>query len=307
MCTPELLDNWRAREMRPYALVLAGVLSGLEEAFADPAAFRACCRVHPGWELFVDGAQHSPELAELALGQWFLEPAASARASGAPRRGERLLDERFQALQDERLPSGWAWHDPFGDGRLVFREGLIVEAANGRDLWSLNLGAPRLLYPLSSLSPAPTPGLSIETVCAPARAEGPAMGGLLIWIDAANYLRLDRGLGGPNEIALIGCLEDRDMLLGRGRLPPEPAEAGVAERLERAWLRFEWRRDRVRALCSADGETWYTVGRVELPLDARAQVGLYACGNIDRCIYQGAYPEGTAIRFESLALATLPR
>jgi hypothetical protein len=29
------------------------------------------------------------------------------------------------------------------------------------------------------------------------------------------------------------------------------------------------------------------------------QIGQHAIGNIDRSIYHGAYPDGTAIRFES--------
>jgi hypothetical protein len=198
------------------------------------------------------------------------------------------------------LPEGWTWHDPFGDGRYLCRQGLAIEAANGRDLWKLNQSAPRITAPLPALSSEVPSGVVWETVCAPADADKPAMGGLLIWIDAKNYLRLDRGLSGPNEITLIGCLDDRDVLLGRGRLPPGPAGVGAPEHLERAWLRFEWRAGRVRALCSADGETWYTAGAVDLPLSAEARLGVYACGDIDRSIHHGAYPEGAALRFEAL-------
>jgi hypothetical protein len=32
------------------------------------------------------------------------------------------------------------------------------------------------------------------------------------------------------------------------------------------------------------------------------EVGLHAIGSIDRTLYPGAYPEGTAIRFESFDL-----
>jgi hypothetical protein len=298
LCTPEMFGNWRAREMRAYALVFASVLGGLEGAFADPTAFRAFCQRFPGREQMIDGAQVSPDLDELALGQWFLDSAAPAPGPGASDAGEPLLDVRLQSLNTDRMPAGWTWHDPFGDCRYALQQGLAIEAANGRDLWVLNQSAPRLMV-AAFLSPSmPTLGISVETICAPAAADRPAMGGLLLWIDPANYLRLDRGLSGPNEITLIGCLQDRDMILGRGRLPPEPA--GVSDRLDRAWLRFEWHMDQVRALCSADGETWYTVGQVALAFDASAQFGLYACGNIDRTIYHGAYPEGAALRFESL-------
>jgi hypothetical protein len=135
------------------------------------------------------------------------------------------------------------------------------------------------------------------------------MGGLLIWIDATNYLRLDWGTGGSREITLTGCIGNRDALFGRGRLPPRSGE-GADLPLERVWLRLEWVGGSARALCSADGETWYTAGRVALPsppwepttsvgVRRGTQVGVYACGSIDRTLYHGAYPEGTAIRFEA--------
>jgi hypothetical protein len=43
------------------------------------------------------------------------------------------------------------------------------------------------------------------------------------------------------------------------------------------------------------------VGQARFP-GGPAQVGLYAIGSIDRGLYPGAYPEGTAIRFERFAL-----
>jgi len=57
----------------------------------------------------------------------------------------------------------------------------------------------------------------------------------------------------------------------------------------------------VAAFCSADGEAWFSVGRARFPAGP-AQVGLYAIGSIDRAIYPGAYPEGTAIRFSRFVL-----
>jgi hypothetical protein len=60
--------------------------------------------------------------------------------------------------------------------------------------------------------------------------------------------------------------------------------------------------DEVSALCSTDGEQWYTVGHVAFPSESQLRVGLHAIGFIDRTIYHGAYREGTAIRFESFEL-----
>jgi hypothetical protein len=58
----------------------------------------------------------------------------------------------------------------------------------------------------------------------------------------------------------------------------------------------------VNALCSADGECWFTAGHVEFPVADPVEVGLHAIGMIDRTIYPGAYPEGTAICFERFEL-----
>jgi regulation of enolase protein 1 (concanavalin A-like superfamily) len=84
---------------------------------------------------------------------------------------------------------------------------------------------------------------------------------------------------------------DRNVILGRGRLP---AESII--------LRLERRGGSVRALCSADGQHWFSVGQVEFPADDSLEVGVHAIGSIERMIYPGAYPEGTAIRFESFEL-----
>ena len=70
----------------------------------------------------------------------------------------------------------------------------------------------------------------------------------------------------------------------------------------RVFLRLERIAERLNPLCSADGQQWFTVGHVNFPIEESAQIGLYAIGNIDRTIYHGAYPDGTAIRFESFLL-----
>jgi hypothetical protein len=56
----------------------------------------------------------------------------------------------------------------------------------------------------------------------------------------------------------------------------------------------------VRALCSTDGQEWFTAGTVEFPRRNGERIGLHAIGLIDRTIYHGAYPQGTAIRFTPL-------
>jgi regulation of enolase protein 1 (concanavalin A-like superfamily) len=113
----------------------------------------------------------------------------------------------------------------------------------------------------------------------------------LLWKDEQNYLRLDMGVLGQSEILFSGYLKNQDAVIGRGRLPLDKPTAPVFLRLERLG-------QRVNALCSVDGQKWFTIGRVEFSARDPVEVGLYAIGNIDRAIYHGAFPEGTAIRFE---------
>jgi hypothetical protein len=199
-----------------------------------------------------------------------------------------LASDRFE----REVSSVWTWHDSFDDCSYDVDWGLEIHAANGRDLWHINLSAPRLLRTVLLDT-----DFAIETVCVPVSQNQPAIGGLLLWKDKENYLRLDVGTRGADEISFQGCLDNEDLIIGRGRLAVEES----AIRGSGVWLRLEWQADSVRALCSADGEGWYTAGSVVFLFEqgAEIQVGLHAIGNIDRSIYHGAYPDGTAIRFAS--------
>src|SRR5262249_3005695 len=96
----------------------------------------------------------------------------------------------------------------------TLHQGLQIHAANGRGLWHINLSAPRLLQPAAG-------DFAIQTVCRSVSAEQPAIGGLLLWKDKENYLALECGLCGPANIAFRGCIGNKDMVIGRGRLPAE--------------------------------------------------------------------------------------
>jgi hypothetical protein len=245
---------------------LAAAVSGLEEASEDPEAFRAlCCRLRE---------QH-PEVSASTFVQWFLERIEVGQPQGVV----PIFHDDFVAS----LGSNWVWQAPFADCSFTVQHGLEIQAVNGRDLWRFNLGAPRLLRLASG-------EFAIQTVCSPVSAETPAMGGLLLWKDRENFLRLDRGTRGIHEISFMGCLGNKDVIIGRGRLP-----------FRRVHLRLERLSSRVNALCSADGAEWFSVGHTEFPAEDPVEVGLHAIGMIDRTLYPGAYPEGTAIRFESFA------
>jgi hypothetical protein len=185
------------------------------------------------------------------------------------------------------LAPDWTWHDPFGDCSFAPHKGLQIAAANGRDLWHVNLSAPRLLRP------SPSGDFAVQTTCDPMSDARPAIGGLLLWQDREHYLVLERGHWGTADISLRRCWDNEDRIVGRGWLPGE-----------HAWLRLERQGTTVRALCSADGAAWFSAGAIEFAVRAGEQVGVHAIGLIDRTIYQGAYPEGTAICFRSVELWT---
>jgi DNA-binding SARP family transcriptional activator len=288
MSTPQVFTRWWARSIEPYAHAFTRTLSGLEQACRDAKAFHALCNQFPHRHIFADGIQHASDLADLALVQWFLEPATPAKT------GRLLLSESF----DVPLTLPWTWHDPLGDCAYQVDDGLEIHAANGRDLWHINRSAPHVLYPLSDVGALDEVGFVFETVCGPAAEDRPTMGGLLLWLDETNYLRLDRGTGGAHEITFWGCVDNRDIVIGRGWLRAD--EDASAASSGRVVLRLEWSGGQVQALCSLDGSAWFTVGHIAFPFEVRAQIGVYAIGNIDRLIYHGAYPEGTAIRFTSV-------
>jgi tetratricopeptide (TPR) repeat protein len=255
----------------PIGLVAA--LGGLEEACDDASEFQDHReRLHREWRGSEDPAAPSPT----RWLQWALEPAEPDSRSSHP------FVEPFRF--GDRLPPGWDWLDPAGDSRWSLRAGLEIRVANGRDLRSINLSAPRLLRPAAG-------DLDVETTCEPVVGDSPAIGGLLLWKDAQNYLRLDRGSGGRHEITFLGCVENHDAIFGRGRLPSEPT-----------YLRLERRDRHIRALCSADGRAWFSVGQIEFHPDDPLAVGLYAAGRVDRILYPAAHREGAAIRFTSFCL-----
>jgi tetratricopeptide (TPR) repeat protein len=270
-----LQHHWTASTLNP---LIASAASGLEEAQEDPAAFRAFCRRF---------REEHPKVGDSPFTQWFLEPTDVSAL------GQTVLHhDEFAAL----LLSDWDWQDIFDDCSFTVRNGLEIHAANGRHLWHANLSAPRMLRSASG-------DLAVQTVCAPASDEKPVIGGLVLWKDKENYLRLDRGTTGEHDVFFGGCLGNQDLIIGRGRLFfEESANQRVSESSGRVFLRLERVGDRVDALCSRDGERWLTVGHVVFSVEDPVQVGLYAIGNIDRAIYHGAYSDGTAIRFESFQL-----
>jgi regulation of enolase protein 1 (concanavalin A-like superfamily) len=146
------------------------------------------------------------------------------------------------------------------------------------------VSSPRLMRPVSGIFAA-------QTVCRPALEDRPSIGGIVLWKDRKNFLAITKGARGRNEITFCGCLKAKDLIVGRGRLSAETL-----------YLRLERKNGLVRALCSTDGASWWTVGQVEFSASDPVEIGLFAVGKIERYLYPGAFPEGSAIRFDEFRL-----
>jgi DNA-binding SARP family transcriptional activator len=264
----------------PWTLrLLASLLSGLEETTDDPETFK----------ITVERLRKQISSLDEGLTQWSLEPVEKT-------------SKRVSLLVDAIQPASprWSWHNSFKDCTYQADPNLTLQAANARHLWQMNRSAPRLTHPLTDIAN----GHVVQVSCEPALEDRPAIGGLLLWRDNKNYLWLEVGRFGERDVAFGGCLDNEDLVIGRGRLPDGP-EPGWAMG-ESVTLQMVMTGDRVDALGSLDGEAWFSVGHTTFPFGEGVQVGVHAIGMMDRSIYPGAYPEGTAIQFSAFRLWETP-
>lgn len=294
------------------------LLKGLEETNDDPAQLHRYC----GNFQQARGQVHLLPLPE----QYGLVPMAQDEEDcGAP-----IFHDHFI----EQLADGWRWVDPLADCTMQIGDGLLLRAANGRDLWYMNRSAPRLVRRLYGQSPTGHPARTeditvndfmVQTSCRllpngeteqngetevtteigehePKPVDAPAIGGLLLWRDAAHFLTLTWGNQGQRDIVFGGMIANQTIVIGRGLLPE-----GVTEQKRRAdgssvHLRLVRSGEHIAGECSPDGTTWFTVGSVAFPATQADQIGIYATGWIDRMSYPGAYREGSAIRFTDFVI-----
>jgi len=262
-------------------------LSGIEAASDDAQWFQTYCRYFQ---------EEHPEIDETPFVQWYLEPVdVGALRDLSPQGGAALFEDECR----DSLPPGWTWYDTFDDCSFTIGNGVEIHAANGRGLRGNNVSAPRLLGSI-------TGDFSFQTCCMPATNEKLVIGGLLLWFDKENYLRLDLGTYGENQIFFGGARQNQAVVVGRGCLPQDREQDATIDSPTQVYLRLERIGQRINAFCSADETSWFTVGATAFLGDNPIRVGLYAIGQIHRHIYHGAYPEGTAIRFLSTWVREAP-
>ncbi|MCB9134061.1 MAG: AAA family ATPase [Anaerolineales bacterium] len=244
------------------------ILSGLEQAYEEPDEFR---------EFVTQFQQQHPEIYRAAFKQWCLVPTEPKLPAQA-----KIFHEEFSQI----LAPGWVWHDPFNDCAYHIQRGLILQAANERNFHHVNRSAPKLLRP-----EAIEGDFTIQTICQSAVKNKPAIGGLIVWLSDQYWFCLEFGGRGADDVMMRGFMNYTDFVFGRGQL-----------KTNRVFLRLERRGNWLSGLCSADGKGWFYVGGCEFSTIEALHLGVHATGHINRLVYPGAYPEGTAIRFDEFWL-----
>jgi class 3 adenylate cyclase/tetratricopeptide (TPR) repeat protein len=262
-----LLDAPHASRVPPaFALAVEPVhVLGILESCRNAEALRAA---------YGRAAAHRPP-SDGFVPHWRLERSEPSSRS--------LTTEQHPLIE---LPvRGWAVVDPHGDCQARFtRQGLAIHAPLGRGLWGLNHGSPRLSRPFTGDG-----AVEVDTV--PLPGGGTAVGGLGIWVDRRNYVRLDRGATGAGAVCLSACVDNREQLIGRGRLDGQYMRL----RLERAG-------QEASALCSTDGGRWWSIGRLPFPVDGPAELFLFVDSAVRPELYPVSFAAGAGLLFSNLTV-----
>lgn len=263
-CGPDSPPMPGYAEMKP---VYWGAVAALDRLLADPLAFRTLCDAQRArW----------PDDSAAGRSSWYptvVQPRHDMRA------GESCTVNGPMLAQ-------WEWWDAYQDSGCHIEHGATpaveLVAADGRDLWHINTGAPSLRTDAAG-------DCALEARCSASAQRPLAMGGLLLWCDGANFVRLDWGGLGAGEISFLGWAAGAWGFWGRAR-------SGCGQPI----LRLERSGQEVRALFSEDGRTWLLIGTTTLAVDGPWTAGLLGLGMVDRMVFPGAPAGGAAIRFDSI-------
>ncbi|GIX06578.1 MAG: hypothetical protein KatS3mg115_0981 [Candidatus Poribacteria bacterium] len=164
----------------------------------------------------------------------------------------------------EQLDPRWRWEDPRGHGQWSARQGYLqMNVAPGVDLWhGANFDAPRLIRRIQG-------DFAIETRI-PVTPQLKEHGGLLVWKDRDNFLRLEK-TSGPHafngDVRFERHYRGGYQLVGRG--------PGL-KNAKQVYLRLERFGNRFLGYASEDAVNWLYVGEAIAPMRDPVWVGLHA-------------------------------
>jgi hypothetical protein len=167
---------------------------------------------------------------------------------------------------------GWTFVNPAGMPEMRFEQGWAVLSSRNGDLFpSSNHHAPRLLHPVGAEFT-----LSTRLRFTAAGAYAFAGGGLLLWQDEANYIRLERGCfgkSGVHGILFEGCLNSPKYTrwVTMQSFPVKETEVELQLVLRAGVLCASW-----RPVGHAD-EPWRRVGERLIEPAPGMQAGIAAC------------------------------
>ena len=248
-------------------------IAALDRLLADPPVFKAFCDAQRArW----------PDESTAGRSSWYPTVLQPLHDIGT---GESCTVTGAMLAQ-------WEWWDPYRDGGCHFEHctapaanpAVELVAADGRDFWYINTGAPSLRTNVAG-------DFVLQAHCGASARRPLAMGGLLLWCDGANYLRLDWGGLGAGELSFLGWAGGKRRFWGRAR-------SGCGQPI----LCLERSGQEVRALFSEDGRRWFLVGKTMLAVEGPWSAGLVGLGMVDRILFPGALAGGAAIRFDSLRI-----
>ena len=186
----------------------------------------------------------------------------------------------FAEVKPVKIGDGWEWEPGSEDGAMREKQnGIVLETAPLRGFGQVDV--PRLLHPVSgefAIQATIHGGDQVTAAirqCSKQALDGDIAGcaagggGLLLFKDQRNLLRLFAHVQAPGEVLCELRSEGVSCILGRGFIGYEPLR-----------LRVEREGSMVRAYAGGSGGSWYLCGEVDLPWD-QVQVGMYGEAVID--------------------------
>jgi len=158
------------------------------------------------------------------------------------------------------VESGWEWVNPAVDCTYsISGKGIEIVVPSNHDILRDKLDGPRILREIC--------GDFIAEAHIQDGSSGKKHGGLFIWKDKNNYIRLEIPSKGDYEgTVYMGANVSGNFI-----------HPGIHSfRDDKAWLRIERRGDRFTGYFSKDGENWYVCGWLDMPVEKTIKVGIHA-------------------------------